>query len=110
MDFQPKFDWYVAKQNFSTFPDYSVRINPHRLMPMSEADQADVIRRTANGIRRFSAITDKSSNRIHAGFIDGGQYAEPLSRYQQWMRASLGKHDMVTYHYTARFSAKVVER
>lgn len=59
---------------------------------------------------RFSAVVDKTYARVHAGWVQGGEYGEPLSRYQGWMRAALGPSDCVTYHYTAKFSPKVVER
>ena len=77
---------------------------------MIDADMAEIGRRAALGIRRFSAVTDRTSNRIHAGFVDGEVYGPPLSRYQKWMRASMPRDEPVTYHYTATFSAKIVER
>ena len=80
------------------------RMDPHVIIPMSEADMREIGHRAASGIQRFNAVKDPSSTRIHAGFINGGDYEKPLSRYQKWMRESIRPNDSVSYHYTAKFT------
>ncbi|KAJ2935641.1 hypothetical protein H1R20_g1454, partial [Candolleomyces eurysporus] len=55
---------------------------------------------------------DKSNYRLlqPVGYTEGAEYAtEPQNRYQQWLRRNIGKDDLLTQHYTSRFSARQVE-
>ncbi|KAI0705891.1 S-adenosyl-L-methionine-dependent methyltransferase [Cytidiella melzeri] len=89
----PAFDW----------------INPHKIMPQTATDIRECEERRALGIRRFSAVTDRQNS--HCGYDNGEAYhSQPLNRYQKWMRAKVGEDRHVYYHYTARFSALIVER
>jgi hypothetical protein len=76
-------------------------------MKMSDEDKEEYAERLSQGIPRFKAIADKIG--AHCGYENGQEYHRPMSRYQRWMRAEMGDED-VTYHYTAKFGAKIVER
>ena len=84
------------------------RINPHYVMEMTTKDQEEIEDRGAQGIARFVAVSQKGSS--HCGYENGARYDRPHSRYQKWMRAKMGKDGEVKYHYTAEFSALIVER
>lgn len=72
----------------------------------------EIAERTLQGIRRFDAVYDKAANKtLYSGYIEPEPYtSRPLSRYQKWMRSSVQDDDEgVTYQYTQRYRASVVE-
>lgn len=88
----------------------SCRVNPHIVYP-EEDDKHEVAMREKKGIRQFDAVTDRSAANPYAGYMGETAYAsQPLSRYQKWMRRDMLDTEGVTYQYTARFGATLVER
>ncbi|EJF66181.1 S-adenosyl-L-methionine-dependent methyltransferase [Dichomitus squalens LYAD-421 SS1] len=86
----PKFDWK----------------NPHLVIARSRQDVQKGQARLAEGIICVEAVP--SPSRSLTGFPTPVAYPQPpLSRFQSWVR---GDSDIVTYHYTRRWSPAVVER
>ena len=101
---------HLSTPRFSSHSPDSLRFDPHIIVPRTEADDREDAKRLAAEIPRFDAVYAKSSGSPYAGYVDGVAYLDTKSRYQQWMRREMGPNDNVTYHYTAKQSAKVVER
>ncbi|KAL6300510.1 S-adenosyl-L-methionine-dependent methyltransferase [Sparassis latifolia] len=75
------------------------------LMTARDMEEAGI--RMADGIPRFDAIT--SPEPVFPGFTTPVPYPqEPLNRYQEWIRRGAGTN--VSYQYTRRFAARIVER
>ncbi|THH29585.1 hypothetical protein EUX98_g4594 [Antrodiella citrinella] len=88
----PAFDW----------------INPHEVLRKTAADARETAGRRAHGIAQVSAINDRTSC---AGYENAVAYArKPANRYQLFMRRQMGDRGRVKYHYSAKFSALMVER
>lgn len=102
---------FTSSTNAPAFKHYGFldyRINPHKVIEMTSEDEAEFQRRLGEGIGRFDAVSNREGG--HCGYEREADYGQPRSRYQKWMRAKMGDNDSVTYHYTARFGALIVER
>ncbi|EKM55273.1 uncharacterized protein PHACADRAFT_184086 [Phanerochaete carnosa HHB-10118-sp] len=76
--------------------------------PLTDED----IHRLAQGIVRFEAVTNREARFPYAGYCGKGTafLHPPLNRYQMQAREGLDVDDNVVYHYTQKFSAKIVDR
>lgn len=93
---------------------FPTRINPGTTPKSKEASAkawAETAERGARGIRRCFATTNGSATTKYAGYCKEESYLhEPLNRYQLTVRKGLDFDAGVRYHYTNKFSNKVVER
>lgn len=111
---QKAFDWFEFFSStlapFFWRPDGN-RADPHIVIPETSADRALVkARKDLLRTPTFSATTDRTEHdHDFVGYVLPTKYArKPQNYFQAMMRANNG--DTVTYHYTKRFSANVVER
>ncbi|KIP09557.1 hypothetical protein PHLGIDRAFT_116344 [Phlebiopsis gigantea 11061_1 CR5-6] len=90
----PRFDW----------------IDPCQIITEPQS-LPEIAQRLQQGIRRFDAVNDKAANKtLYSGYMEPEPYISgPLSRYQKWMRRSVRDDEGVTYQYTQRYRANVVE-
>ena len=61
---------------------------------------------------RFDAVINRAARIQYAGYCGTGTtyLHAPLNRYQMQAREGLDLGDKVLYHYTQKFTAKIVER
>ncbi|KAH9945791.1 S-adenosyl-L-methionine-dependent methyltransferase [Epithele typhae] len=86
----PKFDWQ----------------NPCNILPRQKKHMQDIAARTLQGIPSLNAVTQEKGD---PGFRDPVPYiSQPMNRYQHHLRDP--QEDSVSYHYTKKYSAVVVER
>lgn len=76
-------------------------------MRQTKRDERELHERIQSGISQFDAISQGSFHQ--PGYPKPTPYlTPPLNEYQAWMRK--GTKSKVMYHYTAKFSVKIVER
>ena len=75
---------------------------------LTEDDKA----RLAQGVARFDGVINREARIPYAGYGGKGTayLHAPLNRYQKQAREGLGADDNVLYHYTQKFTAKIVNR
>ena len=112
---QRKFDWYVSFPHGWMHFSYSSlgREDPGEPTERKwdRAKAAAEQERVERDIRKVSAAIDRRSFNQYAGFFNRESYSrEPANRYQMQVRKGLELDAAVDYHYTNKYSAKVVER
>lgn len=81
------------------------------MLPAKAKDRAEAKKRQEQGILQIDAAFEaRSSQPNNPGYSHGAPYATPpQNRYQKWLRQGMGEDELVTGHYTRRFSARVIE-
>ena len=88
-----------------------IRFSPYKTIPYNESMQEEFMERISQGIQRVHATIDRDARIPHAGYDDGIRYRfPPLNSFQEKVREGTKANDRVTYHYTRKYSPKVVER
>ena len=82
------------------------------MLPAKSKDKADTRKRQAQGILQTDAVLELRSSQLaeNPGYPHGASYAtSPQNRYQKWLRQGMDEGELVTGHYTKRFTAHIVE-
>jgi hypothetical protein len=88
-----------------------LRYNPYRAIPYDDATQPEITDRLSRGIQRMHATIDLDTRMPYAGYPNGVSYRHPpLNRFQERVRKGVEEDEDATYHYTKKFSSRVVER